>query len=171
MRIALKIFIPLVVVAVILPFVIRGIYAAADCEQSEMSMSQMQLDEISITNDSGKIVSFNSHIADNPEKRANGYQHICEEIINKSTILFVYARPSHGRFHMNNVEAPLDIGFFDEKGKLVRIMVMKTYADGNNRLYGPGSPFQYALEARVGFFDDYDISEKHSRLLVHSINR
>ena len=171
MRIAPKIYIPLIAVIVILSFFINGFDAVADCSQSEILMSEMQVDEISVTNDSGKIVNFNSHIADNPKKRANGYQHICAEVINKSTILFVYAVPSNGRFHMNNVEAPLDIGFFDDKGKLVRTMVMNTYADGNNKLYGPGMPFQYALEARVGFFDDKEISEKNSRLLVHSINR
>ena len=171
MKIAPKFFVPLVAVIVILPFFIKGFDAVADCDQSEIQMSEMQVDEISVTNDSGKMVSFDSHIADNPKKRANGYQHICVEVINKSTILFVYAVPSNGRFHMNNVEAPLDIGFFDDKGKLVRTMVMQTYTDGNNKLYGPGSPFQYALEARVGFFDEHKISEKNSRLVVNSVNR
>jgi uncharacterized membrane protein (UPF0127 family) len=171
MRRATKILVPLLAAVVILPLIIGGFDAAANCEQSAKLMSEMQVDEILVTNDSGKIVSFDSHIADNRKKRANGYQHICEEVINKSTILFVYTRPTQGRFHMNNVEAPLDIGFFDDKGKLVRTMVMNTYADGNNKLYGPGSPFQFALEARVGFFDDHDISEKNSRLLLNSVNR
>ena len=95
--------------------------------------------KISLLNDSGKIIKLESHIADNTRERADGYQHICEEVINKTTILFVYSQPVGGRFHMQNVKAPLDIGFFDGAGKLIRTMVMDTYDDGNKRTLSSGS--------------------------------
>ena len=78
--------------------------------------------------------------------------------------------PLGGRFHMQNVKAPLDIGFFDGAGKLIRTMVMDTYDDGNKRRYHPGQRFQYALEARVGFFNEHKLSANKARLVVHSVN-
>ena len=130
----------------------------------------MHVEEISLLNDAGKIIKFESHIADNARERAEGYQHICEEVINKTSILFVYSQPVGGRFHMQNVKAPLDIGFFDRAGKLIRTMVMDTYDDGNKRLYHPRQQFQYALEARVGFFKAHMLSAGKARLVVHSVN-
>lgn len=170
MKSPLKISALLVAAFLSLVFFIKGLEASANCKESEKIMSAMDVEEISLINDAGKIVSFESHIADDNKNRASGYQHICTDVINKTTILFVYSKSSYGRFHMNNVKAPLDIGFFDTRGKLIRTMVMNTYEDGNKKLYDPGLPFQYALEARAGFFDEYKLSEKKSRLVVHSLN-
>ena len=151
-------------------FFINGLETSAECKKSIERLSKMHVEEISLLNDSGKIIKLESHIADNTKERADGYQHICEEVINKTTILFVYSQPVGGRFHMQNVKAPLDIGFFDGAGKLIRTMVMDTYDDGNKRRYHPGQRFQYALEARVGFFNEHKLSANKARLVVHSVN-
>ena len=36
--------------------------------------------------------------------------------------------------------------------------------------YHPGQRFQYALEARVGFFNEHKLSANKARLVVHSVN-
>ena len=117
----------------------------------------------------GKIVSFESMVADSSAQRAQGFQHICESVIDSTQILFVYSRPIKAQFHMMNVKAPLDIGFFDSAGKLVGLMVMNTYDDGNRRLYSPNQEFQYALEGHVGFFSDFGMSTGKTRLVINSI--
>lgn len=144
--------------------------APEDCGQSLERLSKMQIEEIELLNDSGKIIKFETHIADDSSERAAGYQHICEDVINKTSILFVYSSPIAGQFHMRNVKAPLDIGFFDERGKLIRAMVMHTYDNGNQKIYDPGQQFQYALEARVGFFDEHKLSEGKAWLVLQSVN-
>lgn len=149
---------------------INGVEKPAQCEDSIERLSIMHVEEIALLNDSGKIIKFDSHIANSNQERAAGYQHICEEVINKTTILFVYAAPVGNQFHMQNVMTPLDIGFFDGAGRLVKTMLMDTYEDGNNRLYSPGQRFQYVLEARVGFFNEHKLSEGRARLVVHSVN-
>ena len=54
-------------------------------------------------------------------------------------------------------------------GKLVSLMVMDTYDDGNSRLYSPDQAFQYALESRVGFFNELGMSPGNTRLVINSI--
>lgn len=141
------------------------------CQESIKRLSNMQVEEISLLNDSGKIINIESYIADDAGERAEGYQYICEEVIDKTTILFVYAQPVVGKFHMQNVKAPLDIGFFDATGTLIKTMVMDTYDDGNKRRYHPGQPFQYALEARVGFFNEHKLSGGKAHLVIPAVNK
>ncbi len=158
----------LVVVTVILTGALvrfTGILSAESCREVTEAVRAMHTEEVPLLNDHGKIVSFQSHVADDNTERAAGYQYICRNIIDTSTILFVYSQPVTARFHMRNVEAPLDIGFFDDKGKLFSVMLMQPYDDGDSRLYGPPQPFQYALEARQGFFADHNMSAGKSHLV------
>ena len=126
----------------------------------------MHTEQVSLLNDRGKIVTFQSHVADDDSERAAGYQYICVDIIDASTILFVFPKPILTRFHMQNVEAPLDIGFFDDRGKLFSVLLMQPGDNGSSALYGPSQPFQYALEARQGFFAEQNLSAGKSRLLI-----
>ncbi len=142
-----------------------GILSTESCQEVTEGVQAMHTEEVPLLNDHGKIVSFQSHVADDNTERAAGYQYICVNIIDTSTILFVYPQPVSARFHMRNVAAPLDIGFFDDKGKLISVMLMLPYDDGNSRLYGPPQPFQYALEARQGFFADHNLSAGKSHLV------
>ncbi len=148
----------------------NGWEVSAQCRASVERLSNMNVEQISLLNDAGKIIKFQSYIADDNNERADGYQHICEDVINKTHILFVFPQPIKGRFHMKNVKAALDIGFFDSAGRLISTMVMDTYDDGNSRLYHPGQRFQYALESRVGFFSEHQLSVDKARLVISSVN-
>ncbi|MCY3768960.1 MAG: DUF192 domain-containing protein [Gammaproteobacteria bacterium] len=137
-----------------------------DCEESRRKMDLLEVQEIRLLDNFGKIRKMAAHIADDPVEQANGYQFICREVISKSVILFRYPGPVNRHFHMKNVEAPLDIGFFDAKGGLFSTMVMDTYADGNQRVYSPDRPFQYALEAPAGFFGANHLAPRKARLVT-----
>ena len=142
---------------------------AQDCSVSNRGMARMEIARISLLNEQGRRVELESFIADDPLERADGYQYICPRIIARTTILFRYPAPAVGRFHMHNVKAPLAIGFFDEDGVLLQSMLMLPYEDGNEILYGPMQKFQYALEARRGFFEDKGLSVGSSRLLLETL--
>ena len=124
---------------------------------------------IRMENQDGKIIPIETMIANDPQQRAAGYQYICPDVIARTTMLFRYAEAVSGRFHMNNVRAPLEIGFFDSDGMLMRSMVMRTYSGDHRPLYGPGVPFQYALEAPVGFFQRHGLVDGATRLMVESL--
>ena len=162
----------IVVISIIL-LLLSGLDAfaqSAQCSDSIKRLSKMNIAEISLVNDAGKVLKLKSYIADDNSKRASGYQFICAGLINKTYILFVYPQPVSGKFHMQNVKAPLDIGFFDDTGQLISTMRMETYADDisalNPRLYHPGQAFQYALESRGGFFNAQGLSAGKARILV-----
>ena len=142
---------------------------AQDCSVSNRGMEQMERARISLLNDHGQRIEFESFIADDSVERASGYQYICPRIIARTTILFRYPAPAVGRFHMHNVKAPLAIGFFDENGVLMQSMVMFPYHEGNEILYGPMQKFQYALEAGRGFFEEKEMSAGSSRLQLETL--
>ncbi|MGI9309993.1 MAG: DUF192 domain-containing protein [bacterium] len=132
-----------------------------DCDSSNLGMAQMQRATIALVNARGETVDVVALIADDELERASGYQHICPEVIARTAILFRFDAPRATQFHMRNVKAPLDIGFFDRAGVLIQSMLMQPYTDnrgdGEETLYAPMQPFQYALEARDGFFAEHNL--------------
>lgn len=137
-----------------------------NCREVTAGMRAMHTEEVALLNDQGERVVFQSYVADDDTERAAGYQYICANVIDASTILFVYPQPVSARFHMENVEAPLDIGFFDDQGKLFSVLLMQPRDDGGSGLYGPPQPFQYALEAGQGFFSEQNLSAGKSHLII-----
>lgn len=161
--------IAIMVLTISVLFPVLHVYADSDCKERNQGMATMHLEEISLLDGKGRIVKIDSFIADNEVERASGYQFICPDIVDNTTILFVYPQSVSARFHMRNVRSPLDIGFFDQQGILIESMLMDTYDDGNSRLYHPSQPFQYALEARPGYFVSNNFKDGITRLVVGSL--
>lgn len=147
---------------------LTGCGAEDDCVLQNAGMQTMHQEGLTLFDDNGKTRHVQSLIADDQVERASGFQHVCPEVIRETKILFVYSQPVYSSFHMSNVKAPLDIGFFDAQGLLVSVMRMHVYARDQRPLYSPGRPFQYALETPVGFFEDAMLSPGRSRLLLRS---
>jgi uncharacterized membrane protein (UPF0127 family) len=128
---------------------------------------QMTERVVELVNDAGQLLALPAKIADEPQEQAAGFQFIAPEVIEQSLILFVFAQQRVTRFHMRNVRAPLDIAFIASDGAIVDIQRMQpdvTATGPFGNTYGPDKPFQYALEARDGFFQDRHISAGKSRL-------
>lgn len=174
MRSIVRYVIVMLVAIFFCPFVWAQSQSQLDCQPSTRAFAQMKVSRITLLNDQQQRVPINTRIADDSMERAGGYQYICPSVIARTTILFRYSSPNAGRFHMYNVKAPLDIGFFDERGVLMQYLVMYPYSDdaksqGTGTLYGPMQKFQYALEARQGFFKDKQLSAGSTRLLLETL--
>ena len=143
-----------------------GLPAFANCSVVTEGIASMQLEPIRLANDQGEVLALDVLVADDTFERASGFQHVCPEVIDETLILFRYPGEVQGRFHMQNVHAPLDIAFFDGKGNVVSVQLMETYSDERRPLYGPSGSFQYALEARQGFFSAKGVSPRASKLLL-----
>ena len=141
-----------------------SLQAGASCVAITDGIASMQEQTVHLINDHGKDIALDVLVADDGFERASGFQHVCPEVIEETLILFRYPAEVNGRFHMQNVHAPLDIAFFDGQGSVVAVLLMETYSDERRPLYGPDGPFQFALEARVGFFGANDVSADASRL-------
>ncbi|MBI1730188.1 DUF192 domain-containing protein [Candidatus Acetothermia bacterium] len=129
--------------------------------------NQMKSQVIQLKRADGFIISLTVKIADNDAKLEAGFQNISPEIIQKSFILFVFGEPLRALFHMHNVLAPLDIAFIAGNGTLIKIETMAVGPE----LYGPDEPFQYALEARAGFFAENKLVAKESKLVTSSLRQ
>ncbi len=142
---------------------------AADCRLSTHHWNQMHYASIALIRESGEQTELRVRVADEPRERAAGFQHICPEIIKLSAILFIYDRAENRSFHMSNVHAELDIGFFDADGHLFQVTRMKPRADGSSgtNFYSPGLDAQYALETRAGYFSEHRLVPGAVRLSFH----
>ena len=116
----------------------------------------MHLATIVLTHENGQTIQMRARIADEPNERAAGFQHICPQIINLSSILFVYEQPTVANYHMNNVHDALDIGFFDENGLLFKVTRMEPRGSDKitSNIYSSDQDILYALETKAGFFAD-----------------
>ncbi len=150
--------------------ILSGCTAAEDeCQTMNDGMKSMHQEGLTLFDDHGNAKHVQSLIADDQFEQVYGFQHVCPSVINDTKILFVYPEPTLASFHMSNVKAPLDIGFFDEHGLLFNVLRMDVYEDDERHLYSPNKPFQFALESPVGFFEESMLSPGKSRLIVNSL--
>ncbi len=70
-------------------------------------------------------------------------------------MLFVYAEPHLLQFWMKDTPLDLDIGFFDEHGRLLHIEQMQAYDDVTR--HSARSPAKYALEVNRNWFARHHI--------------
>ena len=119
----------------------------------------MHLATIVLTHENGTTIQMRVRVADESNERAAGFQHICPQIINLSSILFVYEQPTVANYHMNNVHDALDIGFFDENGLLFKVSRMEPQGSDKviRNLYSSDHEMLYALETKAGFFADNEL--------------
>lgn len=134
----------------------------SSCVAATKGLQSMHTETLTLTNDLGIPVQLKALIADDDFERASGFQYICPKVIDKTRILFRYNAPINAQFHMNNVYAPLDIAFFDGQGRLITTLLMATYTNISQPLYGPNAPFQYALEAPIGWLQSHNLTTNRS---------
>lgn len=145
--------------------------ATADCQPSNVGLQTMTSKTIMLDDGEGQTLNLDTLIADDSHERAMGFQHICAAVIARTTMLFRFPAPIATQFHMHNVKAPLDIGFFATNGSLIATRLMVPYGREAPVYYAPdGQPFQYALEARAGFFAAHGLRAGRSRLLLPSLD-
>lgn len=145
--------------------------SAADrnCVVKNEGMQSMHLEGLTLFDDNGNTLHIQSLIADDQFEQAMGFQHVCPNAVADTKILFAYPEPIYGSFHMANVKAPLDIGFFDERGLLIDVLRMDVYETDKRPLYSPDQRFQFALETPVGFFQESLLSPGLARLAIRSL--
>ena len=132
----------------------------AKCKLSSPVWESMEIHSIKLIRDNTEQIRIRSRIADDATKRAAGFQHICPEIIELSSILFVYENPTRSNYHMFNVYSDLDIGFFNQSKELIDVVHMMPQDRGNPdaEYYSANDEFQFALEVRSGFFEEHHLS-------------
>ena len=70
----------------------------------------------------------------------------------KAGMVFLYPEPHRGSFWMKDTLIPLDIAFYDGRGRILRILTMQPCRRDPCTLYDPNVAFRGALEVRGGSF-------------------
>ena len=65
-------------------------------------------------------------------------------------MLFAFNKPSRVSFWMKNVSLPLDIGYFDSKGRLIEQYVLYPYDE--SPVFSKSDDIQFVLEMERGWF-------------------
>ena len=70
----------------------------------------------------------------------------------KAGMVFLYPEPHRGSFWMKDTLIPLDIAFYDGRGRILRVLTMQPCRRDPCTLYDPNVAFRGALEVRAGSF-------------------
>ena len=121
----------------------------------------MESGRVHLSGPDGRYIELNVRVADEGYERAAGFQHICPEIADDTSIVFLFSSPNIPKFHMRNVYMPLDIAFFDADSVIRSIQTMEPYVLGkrDEKLWSPGTPVVGALEVRGGLFKELGVTE------------
>jgi uncharacterized protein len=70
----------------------------------------------------------------------------------KAGMVFLYPFDHRGGYWMKNTLIPLDIAFYDARGKILRILTMQPCRRDPCRVYDPKVTYRAALEVNAGSF-------------------
>lgn len=120
-------------------FFILGILTFTCVVHGQTTQSTIYIDEIPLQ----------VEMADTEISRSRGLMHR-ETLAENTGMLFIFAKPRVLRFWMKNTPLDLDIGFFDQNLRLIKIAQMKAF--DTVTIHTSGSPARYALEVNRNWF-------------------
>ena len=134
---------------------------ARSCTDMTPELEHMTVHDAQLRGPGDRRIDMKVRVADEGSERAAGFQHICPETVEHTSILFVLERPKTPRFHMHNVHMPLDIAFIDSQGIIRNIQTMHPYVLGarDTKLWGPDVPVRFVLEVKAGLFEQQGVTE------------
>lgn len=111
-------------------------------------------------------VLIDVEIASEPEQRGYGLMNR-ESLPNDAGMVFLWFGPTSGSFYMKDTLIPLSIAFFDERGRILKILDMKPCTKDPCKLYDPGVVYWGALEVNQGAFESWGVG-RGDRITVPS---
>ncbi len=85
----------------------------------------------------------------------------------RAGMVFAYESPTSGGFWMKNTLIPLDIAFYDVRGRILRILRMQPCVEDPCPIYSPGVSYRGALEVNAGSFRRWNV-QRGDRLTVRA---
>jgi uncharacterized protein len=110
--------------------------------------SSLQHSPALIDTDKGSVL-FNVELAVTDRERERG-------LMGRTTLgptdgmAFLFFRPTSGGFWMKNTSIPLTVAFFDDKGRILKILDMSPCPSMPCHVYKPGVQYEGALEVNRG---------------------
>jgi uncharacterized membrane protein (UPF0127 family) len=108
-----------------------------------------------VTTDAGPV-ALAVEVADTPEERATGLMGR-EDLAPYDGMVFSWTEATTPTFWMKNTLIPLSIAFWDEEGRIVRILDMEPCQVDQCPTYEAGRSYTGAVEVEQGSFDELEI--------------
>lgn len=99
----------------------------------------------------GSAVAVRVEIARTRTERQRGLMYR-RSLPARAGMVFAYPNDVRGGFWMKNTLIPLDIAFYDARGKILRILTMQPCRADPCRIYEPNVSYRSALEVNAGSF-------------------
>jgi uncharacterized membrane protein (UPF0127 family) len=109
-----------------------------------------------IETDDGPVM-VNVEVAATDETREKGLMNR-ESLDEDSGMLFLFFEPTSSGFWMKNTLIPLSIAFFNEQGRILKILDMTPCKKDPCKIYDPEVEYSGALEVNRGAFDRWGVS-------------
>ena len=140
---------------------------AQDPTPTPLASSTVTFEPAKVLIDTGDgSVLIDAEKAETPDQHALGLMHRTS-LAEDSGMVFLFFEQHSGGFWMKNTLIPLSIAFFDEKGKILRILDMEPCEAEPCEIYDPGVPYGGALEVNQGAFDDWGVTEGDRITVTH----
>ena len=118
-----------------------------------------------LSTSTGNVV-LSVEIASTDRQRQRGLMHR-RSLGAKAGMVFAYESPASGGFWMKNTLIPLDIAFYDVRGRILRTLRMQPCKADPCPIYSPGVSYRGALEVNAGSFRRWGVS-RGDRLTVRA---
>jgi uncharacterized protein len=109
-----------------------------------------------ITKGSGARVVLQVEILSTRTERQKGLMYR-RSLPAKAGMVFAYPENVTGGFWMKNTLIPLDIAFYDARGRILRILTMTPCRRDPCRIYSPGVAYRAAIEVNAGSFRGWNV--------------
>jgi uncharacterized protein len=103
-------------------------------------------------------VEVQVEVADEEDERMRGLMGRTE-LDADAGMVFVFPEDVRGAFWMKNTLIPLSIAFYDEGGRILRILDMEPCRQDPCPFYDPEVAYRGALEVNQGAFDRWNVEE------------
>ena len=103
-------------------------------------------------------VTVEVEVADDQGERAQGLMGRTE-LAPDAGMVFLFPEPTRGAFWMKDTLIPLSIAFYDDDGRILRILDMEPCRRDPCRLYDPEVEYRGALEVNQGAFARWNVGE------------
>ena len=138
------------VVAAVVVGAVLAAGAAAAFRDAPSAPPHLPLATAAIATDTGEVV-VDVELATTGPQRGRGLMHR-ESLPEDAGMVFVFPEPTSGGFWMKSTLIPLDIAFYDESGRILRILQMTPCRRDPCPVYAPGVAYRGALEVNAGSF-------------------
>jgi uncharacterized protein len=133
-----------------------GGWLLASCVQTEQPEQPPRSQGALTISGDGPDVRVQVEIAETAEAKARGLMGR-KSLPENSGMVFLEDEPAVSGFWMKDTLIPLSIAFWDEEGRIFRILDMEPCLEESCPTYEPGGAWVGAVEVNQGFFEEHGV--------------